>query len=1020
LAERVQVLATDRTWDGGSSGSFNAAANWNPNGAPTLADNLTISTTNAIVTLTADANARLLTVQNGADVDANNHDLNVATSIIVLGAGSQLIAGNSGGIDISVGVNLSVSGGARLINEGGLIRVPDGIIDIGAGSSLRGHGAVAMGSLFRNDGTIRPEGGTLAINGAGTNRIDADGINENGILDVTAGFLQFNAPLQDAFDGVATVGAGAALFVDSAWTLGAGGTLHLNGGTALANAANIAGDGAPTINGAVTASGYARFISRPTFASGGSTSVAAGGGLFLNAGAVFAGGSITGEGTILLDGNSTVTGGTVIQVKTFIWGGSVSTMSINSGDLFVINSDSIGGSYGGTLTVNGHVAVNTDLPWRLDGRINLNQISNIPTLNGTSVEVYGSIRATLQAIINSPVTFEPTADVQLASGSSSLALQGLTTYYGGKFTGNGTLRQVGDATVRAATAIEVATFDWDGNEDSQMTLLAPLSITSDTIETGNPLTAGYNGTATLTGGSLLTVFTAQPWRLDGRLIFNRTSGNAPVVAGSEIKVYGNITASNGASFINAPVDLQSSASIVVNPSATLTLGSAIYRGGSYTGAGTLAHLGDATFLADTTINTGVFDMDGVVENPANLPSHTLNPGVHLTLNAGAIDSDPDGGFSGTITVGNAAQLTVLTGAPWRLDGTLNLNDTAAAGVPVVGGAALNLAGTINATGAPLFATRLVNYGGTVNVSLGGGLGLLSGFSSTNGAILAKMGPGSFTIGGTNNHAPGSIVRIYDGKVNFLSNASGGTGGANLAVQVVSAPGSVEFNSTQFLDSLFVSGGVATLTSAGGRVIVARLANAQSGGKIDLTNNGAIFTDAALANTRASLASGYNGGAWNGPGINSSTAAANPGKALGYGLVSSVFGISGTQTATFLGQTVSPSYLLIRYTLYGDATLDQVVDFNDLVRLAQNYNVADGARMWSDGDFTFDGNVDFNDLVKLAQNYNTSLPALAVPGASPEFNGDLAEAFAAVPEPSLASWFMAISGLALFRRRRSVQ
>jgi hypothetical protein len=58
-------------------------------------------------------------------------------------------------------------------------------------------------------------------------------------------------------------------------------------------------------------------------------------------------------------------------------------------------------------------------------------------------------------------------------------------------------------------------------------------------------------------------------------------------------------------------------------------------------------------------------------------------------------------------------------------------------------------------------------------------------------------------------------------------------------------------------------------------------------------------------------------------------------------------------------------------LSGDANQDRVVDFNDLVRVAQHYNTT--ARMsYSDGDFNGDGAVDFNDLVILAQHYNTTL------------------------------------------------
>jgi hypothetical protein len=108
------------------------------------------------------------------------------------------------------------------------------------------------------------------------------------------------------------------------------------------------------------------------------------------------------------------------------------------------------------------------------------------------------------------------------------------------------------------------------------------------------------------------------------------------------------------------------------------------------------------------------------------------------------------------------------------------------------------------------------------------------------------------------------------------------------------------------------------------------------------------------------------------------------------------------------------------TLTGDTTLDGAVDFADLVRLAQSYDVTDGSRVWATGDFDYDGNVDFADLVKLAQNYETALGgAPAVPaGASPAFAADLAMAFAAVPEPGTGAALIAGAVGALLRRRRS--
>jgi hypothetical protein len=106
------------------------------------------------------------------------------------------------------------------------------------------------------------------------------------------------------------------------------------------------------------------------------------------------------------------------------------------------------------------------------------------------------------------------------------------------------------------------------------------------------------------------------------------------------------------------------------------------------------------------------------------------------------------------------------------------------------------------------------------------------------------------------------------------------------------------------------------------------------------------------------------------------------------------------------------------TLDGDATLDGSVDFNDLVKLAQHYNIEDGNRSWAEGDFSHDGNVDFNDLVRLAQHYNMS--AVDGSGFSQEFQAAMAAA--EVPEPSAGVvLLLGISICAGMRRaRRSVR
>jgi len=143
------------------------------------------------------------------------------------------------------------------------------------------------------------------------------------------------------------------------------------------------------------------------------------------------------------------------------------------------------------------------------------------------------------------------------------------------------------------------------------------------------------------------------------------------------------------------------------------------------------------------------------------------------------------------------------------------------------------------------------------------------------------------------------------------------------------------------------------------------------------------------------------GGWVAPGIGSTAAYTDSSMGVGVAEASVVLGISGVQTGQFMGQTVDSTSLLLRYTKSGDANLDGKVDFADLVRIAQNYGAKPGMGAWNKGDFTYDGVVDFSDLIAIAQNYGAAMPAGAIANSPADFSGDLATAFADVPEPSMA-------------------
>lgn len=68
-----------------------------------------------------------------------------------------------------------------------------------------------------------------------------------------------------------------------------------------------------------------------------------------------------------------------------------------------------------------------------------------------------------------------------------------------------------------------------------------------------------------------------------------------------------------------------------------------------------------------------------------------------------------------------------------------------------------------------------------------------------------------------------------------------------------------------------------------------------------------------------------------------------------------------------------------YVLAGDFNRDQVVNFDDLLRVAQNYGKVDTAT-YSMGDIDYDRSIDFDDLLMFAQKYGNSLFSASVIGA----------------------------------------
>src|SRR4029078_10549268 len=105
------------------------------------------------------------------------------------------------------------------------------------------------------------------------------------------------------------------------------------------------------------------------------------------------------------------------------------------------------------------------------------------------------------------------------------------------------------------------------------------------------------------------------------------------------------------------------------------------------------------------------------------------------------------------------------------------------------------------------------------------------------------------------------------------------------------------------------------------------------GDRDLILRSTPASKAGLLNSiNAYLSSGRNRGAWNGPGVNSSAAAANAARNTGLAAILNDNGSGTPLMGTFNGQSVDANSLLIKYTYDGDNDVDGDVDADDYAQM----------------------------------------------------------------------------------------
>jgi autotransporter-associated beta strand protein len=412
-------------------------------------------------------------------------------------------------------------------------------------------------------------------------------------------------------------------------------------------------------------------------------------------------------------------------------------------------------------------------------------------------------------------------------------------------------------------------------------------------------------------------------------------------------------------------------------------------------AATAADAGGAFLALDGPVTASKPGVPLIKSGPGSLGLfNPANAFTGLTVNGGLIV------FDSAAALGDPAATINLSGGGLRYAGA--------------GAATIGQTVAVGAAGATLDA-----YGqGSLTVA-----GPLTGGGGTAG--LAKVGPGTVVFGAANSPYTGPLdVRAGTLRISgSVPNSKGVT---------VAAGATFEAAATQSVAALTVNGGGAARVAPGGHNVlsvraldlaVANPTTGAGGASLDLSDGGLIFDHdggaAALAYVRDRVRSAFAGGTWTGSGITSSTAASDGRRGVGFAEARDVVSLVGG-VGRFMGAAVDDTAIVVRATVLGDATLDGVVNFDDLLALAKHYNASGDAAVWSAGDFTYDAAVNFDDLLVLAKNYNATLPAadLAVAGAPAAFPALMAAAFeAAVPVPSGGVLAMAAACTAMTSRRR---
>ena len=590
------------------------------------------------------------------------------------------------------------------------------------------------------------------------------------------------------------------------------------------------------------------------------------------------------------------------------------------------------------------------------------------------------------------------------SGSSTLIITTNNTYTGGTTISGGTLQIGNGGTSGSITGNVVDNGALVFNRSDSIAFTGNITGTGSLTKNGTG-TLTLSGANTYSGGTTIKGGGASTLQLGANNAAGGSAGSLSMVGGTFAMGAFNQSVNN-VSFGDGSTALSGS----VTGTGTLTVGGNINFNGTSGFTTPFASISPNVALAAGTrsiSDNGFFSsanaydviLSGTISGSGLLRLAANNIGFQAAI------THASNTYTGGTTVDNGTLFvaatnalptgTVLTvnGGFLNLNPPLTLNGVTAGNYSQTVGSLAGAGGTINLGNATLTVGNLntnTTYAGTIQGS--------------NGS-LTKVGSGTLTLTGPALYTGATSVSA--GKLALATNLANNT------------------------SSVSVTGGILQLTPLKTRVIVTQSLIVSGTGKIDLTNNKLIhkggvavvgtWNGTAYTGTTGLVAAGYHGGDFLGAfGIITTESAATGGNTLtNIGIAKN----SDLGYATFAGQSVNSTDVIVMYTYGGDANLDGAITGDDYFQIDSGFPA--GARGWFNGDFNYDGSITGDDYFIIDSNFpaqGAAFPTSEDAGGTTPLPVELDRSHISgggltpVPEPG-AAVLTAISGATMMGTRR---